>query len=74
MGCRRVRRFSIRLYGQYDKYRQIFKEMGLTFTERDILSNFFGKEFVVDAPKGKGSVAKCKQLLDLGMICSRGIS
>lgn len=37
-------------------------DAGFTFTTADIFNNFWGTQFIINAPRGKGTTAKMKFL------------
>lgn len=50
------------------KYNIIYyglQELNLTWTERDVFNGFWGIEFTVDKPRGKGSSKLIKELIDI---------
>lgn len=45
-----------------NKYKKEFTKQGIKFKTRDILNVFYGTEFAIEKPTGKGAVAK-KELI-----------
>lgn len=54
-----------RIFGGYTSTEKILTDNGFKFTSTDIFSNFWGKEYSIEQPKGKGSTAKLKSLFKL---------
>lgn len=42
--------------------REKLKEMGVVFTERNVFSGFWGVEFRIQKPTGKGAKEKMRQI------------
>lgn len=42
--------------------RNKLNQIGVIFTEKDIFSGFWGKEFSIEKPRGKGAHEKMKQI------------
>lgn len=42
--------------------REKLKTLGVEFKERDFLSDFWGKEFTIQKPKGKGTTQKMRAI------------
>jgi hypothetical protein len=54
------------VYGQYQMIRNDLKQLEIPFTERDVLNNFWGIEFKVAKPCGKGAKDKLNKLYQIG--------
>jgi len=54
-----------RIFGGYTITENILINNGFKFTSTDIFSNFWGKEYTIEAPSGKGSSTKLKTLFKL---------
>ena len=49
-------------YGGYGQIRSALTTIGVKWTERDVLNNFWGKEFTVEKPRGKGAQLKMREI------------
>lgn len=57
---------TISIFSGYDAFRKQLKEIGVEFKERDTMSNgFWGKQFIIAKPRGKGAHNKERQIWEL---------
>lgn len=61
---RRILR-RITYYGNYDTLRQQLKDIDVDWMETDVYTTFWGKEFTIFKPKGKGAVQKTSKVWSL---------
>ena len=54
-----------RIFGGYTHTEKLLADNGYKFTVVDIFSNFWGKEYSITTPTGKGSTAKFNALIKL---------
>jgi hypothetical protein len=66
-----MRLLSLRVYGGRRRIRAELEARNISFTERDFLSDFWGTEFEVEKPSGKGATKKLSDLYAMGFIPSR---
>ena len=59
----------ISVFGGKLEYRLILNKYDFKFTERDFFSRFWGTEFTVEYPTGKGTVKKAEMLRKLADPC-----
>lgn len=53
----------IQIFANPNSLQNKLETMGVKFTSRDILSNgFWGTEFEIEKPKGKGTTNKCREI------------
>ena len=55
----------ITVYSNEDKYRDKLNAIGAVFTERQVHSGFWGTEFTIEKPKGKGAYDKMRAIDNL---------
>lgn len=53
---------TITVYNSGNSLRNQLKEIGAVWTERDVFSGCWGVEFKIQRPKGKGAMAKCREI------------
>ncbi len=46
-------------------YEQKLAELGVEYTTKDVLNNFWGVQFTIKKPKGKGSTKKLDTIFEL---------
>lgn len=46
-------------------YEERLKQIGASYSLRNVLNNFWGKEFTIEPPKGKGSREKINNIYNL---------
>jgi hypothetical protein len=53
----------ITIFSSFQSYEKMLKDLGLEFTKRDVLQNFWGVEFTFPKPMGKGAATR-RRLID----------
>ncbi len=66
-----MKKFLLKIYGGYSDQTQKLDELGVKYTTRDFLGEFWGKEYTVEKPTGKGTSTKIKALYDMGFHYSK---
>lgn len=56
---------TITVYDTDEQMRQSLDQLGATYTERPVFSNFWGIQFTIERPFGKGSAAKLELIYKL---------
>ena len=55
----------ITLYGGYSAFEKTLRDNSIVFSVRDCFSGFWGKEFYIEKPRGKGATAKISLIWSL---------
>lgn len=61
-----MKTFNIIYHSGEATLRKQLTEMGFKFKERFVFSGFYGTEFHVEKPRGKGATIKINQLYKMG--------
>ncbi len=59
------RKVIIEVYSGRSVIEKRLADAGFTFTTEDFLNNFWGTRFIIDQPRGKGTIAKMNFLADV---------
>lgn len=59
---RKLKHLYTTWYSNEDKLRHKLNELGCTFTERNVMSTFWGVEFKIDKPIGRGCGTKINEI------------